>query len=508
MLNLIDSYLSKITMYRLILYYLTAIWIVALILSAFKILPFGPLALIISTLVLIAVSLAFNQIFSVSLKVQPNVESVYITALILAFIISPVQTGSLTTNFGFLFWAGALAMASKYIVTFRNKHIFNPVAFSVAVTALTINQSASWWVGTAWMFGFVLVGGFLIIRKVQRTASVLAFTIVTLLTSVVLTLSHTNFMSTTYNTMMISPLVFFVAVMFTEPLTMPPTRNKQIIYGILVGILFAPQFHIGSFSATPEIALLIGNVLSFFISPKGRAILTVKEIKEAGAGIYDFIFTPDKTFPYKPGQFMEWNLGQESPDNRGNRRYLTLASSPTEDTVRIGVKFYEKPSTFKTKLISMKPGDIISASQLAGDFVLPEDKTKKLVFVAGGIGITPFRSMLKYLVDKNEKRLVTVLYSCPTVAEIAYRDVLEQSAKKIGARIVITLTNKSQIPPDWQGCLGYITPEMIIKEIPDFKDRVFYISGPHSMVCATENVLKSMNVSSSHIKTDFFPGLA
>jgi ferredoxin-NADP reductase len=508
MLNLIDSYLSKVTMYRLILYYLTAIWIVALILSAFKILPFAPLALIVSTLVLVATCLAFNRIFASVLRVQANVESVYITAFILAFIISPVQTGSLAANFGFLFWAGALAMASKYIVTFRNKHIFNPVAFSVAVTALTIGQYASWWVGTAWMFGFVLAGGFLIIRKVQRTGSVLALTAATLITSIALTFPRVSISSTIYNTLMISPMVFFVAVMFTEPLTMPPTRNKQIIYGVLVGILFAPQVHFGSISLTPELALLIGNLLSFFMSPKGRAILTVKEIKEAGAGIYDFIFIPDKQFPYKPGQFMEWNLGHEAPDNRGNRRYLTLASSPTENTVRIGVKFYEKPSTFKTKLISMKPGDIISSSQLAGDFVLPEDPTKKLVFVAGGIGITPFRSMLKYLVDKNEKRSVTVLYSCPTVGEIAYRDVLEQSAKQIGAKIVITLTNKSQIPPDWQGCLGYITPEMITKEIPDFKDRVFYISGPHSMVCATENVLKSMKVPSSQIKTDFFPGLA
>ena len=505
MLNLIDSRLSKVTMYRLILYCLTAMWVAALVLSIFKLLPFGPLALIVSSLVLVATSLAFNQIFAAVLKVQVNIESDYITALILAFIISPVQTGGITSNFGFLFWAGAIAMASKYIITFRNKHIFNPVAFAVVITSLTISGYASWWVGTLWMLPFVLLGGFMIVRKVQRTIPVLVLIATTILMSIILTFSDVSVWSTIYNALITSPLIFFTAIMFTEPLTMPPTRNKQIIYAVLVGLLFTPQLHFGNFAFTPELTLLAGNIFSFFLSPKGRAMLTVKEIKEAGAGIYDFI--PDKKFDYRPGQFMEWNLGHESPDNRGNRRYLTLASSPTEDTVRIGVRFYEKPSTFKNKLISMKPGDILSASQLAGDFVLPENPDKKLVFVAGGIGVTPFRSMLKYLVDKNEKRSVTVLYSCPTKEEVAYKDVLDEAAQKIGVNVVITLTKQDSLPPDWQGCTGYITSDMISKAIPDFKERIFYISGPHSMVCGTENVLRSMGISSFQIKTDFFPGL-
>ncbi len=508
MLNRIDAYLGKITMYRMVLYYTIALLVVALIRSFFGIMPFAPLALIVSTAVLLAVCWTFNQVFSAVFRAQTNMESVYITALILALIINPAPMSQLTSNFGLLFWAGAWAMASKYIVAFRNKHIFNPVAFGVAITALTIGQSASWWIGSPSMLPFVLIGGFLVIRKVQRTDSSLVLMLVAIATSVALSYPKTAILTTISNVFMISPLVFFVAAMFTEPLTMPPTRNRQLIYAALVGLLFSPQFHIGSFYPSPEIALLIGNLLSFILSPKGRMILTLKETKVAGAGIYDFVFEPDRTFPYKPGQYMEWTLGHEKPDNRGNRRYLTIASSPTETDIRMGVKFYDKPSTFKTKLKSMKVGDTLTAAQLAGDFVLPEDATKKLVFVAGGIGVTPFRSMLKYLVDRDEKRSVAVLYSCQTTDEIAYQDIMDQAEKQLGANIIITLTNKEKCPPNWKGCVGYVSAQMITEKIPDYKERTFYISGPHVMVSATEKILKGLGIPSSQIKTDFFPGLA
>jgi len=508
MLNRIDAYLGKITMYRVVLYYTLYLLVAALLRSFFGIMPFAPLALLVSTAVLLAVCWAFNTVFSAVFRAQTNMESVYITALILALIINPAPMAQLTSNFGLLFWAGAWAMASKYIVAFRNKHLFNPVAFGVAITALTLGQSASWWVGSPSMFPFVLIGGFLVIRKVQRTDSSLILMFVTIATSVALTYPKTAILTTVSNVFMVSPLVFFIAAMFTEPLTMPPTRNRQFIYAALIGVFLSPQFHIGSFYPSPEMALLIGNLASFILSPKGRMILTLKEAKEAGAGIYDFVFSPDRSFPYRPGQFMEWTLGHEHPDNRGNRRYLTLASSPTENDIRMGVKFYEKPSSFKTKLLSMKVGDTLTASQLAGDFTLPEDANQKLVFVAGGIGITPFRSMMKYMIDKGEKRSVAMIYSCQTTEEIAYRDIMDQAEKKLGANIIITLTDKDKCPIDWKGCRGFVSAEMITEKIPDYKERTFYISGPHTMVCATEDLLKKLELPGSQIKTDFFPGLA
>lgn len=156
----------------------------------------------------------------------------------------------------------------------------------------------------------------------------------------------------------------------------------------------------------------------------------------------------------------------------------------------------------------MIKGDTVIASQLAGEFVLPHDTNKKMAFIAGGIGITPFRSMVQYLIDKGEKRPVTVLYSNRTASEIAYRDVFDRAERELGVKTVYTLTDTKNIPKDWDGHAGHINEAMVAKEIPDYKERTFYISGPRSMVVACEKVLGGMGIKKSRIKTDFFPGFA
>jgi ferredoxin-NADP reductase len=124
----------------------------------------------------------------------------------------------------------------------------------------------------------------------------------------------------------------------------------------------------------------------------------------------------------------------------------------------------------------MRPGNEIVASQLAGEFVLPAAKREKLVFMAGGIGITPFRSMIRYLLDHEEERPITVLYSNKTAPEIVYADVLEEARRRLGIKTVYTLTDASSVPPDWQGGTGRFDGEMIAKTVPDYSERTFYQS--------------------------------
>ncbi len=507
-MRLIDGVLNKITMYRLVLYYLAFLLFAALVLSTFGILPFTPLALLFSTVVLVVVSMAVNYIFARVFKVQTNVESAYITALILALIIYPPQAANIFSNFGFLFWAAALAMASKYIIAIKGKHLFNPAAVAVAITAVVLGRYASWWVGSASMLAFVAIGGFLVIRKVQRGDAVMSFLVVALTTIVAFTFITTNPFSSIYQVVLDSPLIFFAAVMLTEPLTMPPTKSRQVWYAAIVGFAFAPQVHIGSYYFSPETALLLGNLFSYFVSPKGKYVMKLKSKEQVANGVYHFTFTPDRKLDFQPGQYMEWPLGHEHPDSRGNRRYFTIASSPTEKTAMLGVKFYKHSSSFKKKLLSMRPGDTIVAAQLAGGFVLPRDPKKKLVFIAGGIGITPFRSMLKYLADRGEEREVAVIYSSASMQEIAYYDVFKEAAQKIGVNTVFTFTDKTKIDPSWKGHTGYVDAEMIAQVVPDYKERIFYVSGPNALVDASKRVLSGMGVPNSQIKTDFFPGLA
>jgi ferredoxin-NADP reductase len=294
--------------------------------------------------------------------------------------------------------------------------------------------------------------------------------------------------------------------MLTEPLTSPPTKTLRILYGVLTGFLFAPFVHIGSIYFTPELALVFGNIFVYFVSPKEKLILKLKELKEVGKDTFDFIFAPDRKFSFVPGQYMEWTLGHKNTDNRGNRRYFTLASSPTEKDIRMGVRFYPESSSFKNELKALKPGDTIVAGSRAGDFTLPKNKSKKLVFVAGGIGITPFRSMIKYLVDYNEKRDIVLFYSNKKIEDVAYTEVFDGAYEKLGIRTVYTLTDKTVAPVLWRGELGHIDANMIRRNVPGFLDRTYYISGPNTMVKTFKNTLVKMGIEKSQIITDFFPG--
>ena len=480
-------------MYRLVLYVLIGLIGTAAILAYFHQLSFSPLALLLSTAFLVVMCWAANWLLAVIFEVPINVELVYITALILALIIDPAKSPS---DLQFLGWAAILAMSSKYVISLYNKHLFNPAAIAVVITAFTLGESASWWVGTASMLPAVLIGGFLIVRKLREERIVGIFIVTSpvfiCIVSIVQGLALTKELQ---QLLVESPLFFFVAIMFTEPLTMPPTKKLRDIYAIIVGILFVPQMHIGPIYSTPELALVLGNLYSYIVSPKHKVMLKLRRKSKIAANIVDFVFKPSHQLAFVPGQYMEFTLAHPQPDSRGNRRYFTLASSPTEENLRLGVRFYPEGSSYKRNLYWLDNRTIMLAGQVAGDFTLPRDPDQKLVFIAGGIGITPFRSMLKYLVDMKEPRDIVLFYANKTVDEIAYTDVLTQARVLPGIRVFYTLTDTETIPHNWRGLTGRINATMIRKLVPDFQNRTFYVSGPPDMVRATERMLKDMQVS-------------
>lgn len=497
-------------MYRLVLYCLMVLLLCAVILGLLGIIPYSPLSLVLSTIYITFFCWVTNVIFSKVFKAPTNTESLYITALILVFLISPIDSFGDTHFYSIAFWASVFAMASKYVLALQKKHIFNPAAISVVLTSIVLGLSATWWIGTTWMIVPVIVCGLLMARKVDRIDFVIAFFVASI---AVVVLPHISgglgeFWLVLKQFIFFSPTIFFASIMLTEPLTTPPNKRWRIAYGTLVGLLFSPAIHMGAFYSTPELALIVGNVFSYIVSPKEKLLLKLKEKIKIASDTYDFVFAKAQKFSFQAGQYLEWTLAHKSPDTRGNRRYFTITSSPTEENIRIGVKFYPEGSSFKKKLMSLDAGDTIVASQRAGEFVLPKDKNKKLVFISGGIGITPFRSIAKYLLDVNEKRDIVHFYSNRTLEDIAYSDVLDMTHEKLGIQTVYTLTDKETAPTTWLGEKGFVDRAMIEKYVPDFKERIFYISGPHSMVTTFGKLLSSMGVKGSQIKEDFFPGYA
>lgn len=502
----IDAFLNKTTMFRLLTYYLCALLFGAAVLSGFGVMRYDVIDMLFSSAFLVAVSWLTNLILARIWHVPFNIESSIITGLILSLIITPDKPD---TQFFFLMWSAILAVASKYLLAVRGKHIFNPAAFGVAMTAMFIGQGATWWVaGNLALLPIVLVGGVLVVRKIHRLDLVLTYLVAAILSSVFFKLADpAAAWSTIQTTVLHTSLLFFAFVMLTEPLTTPPRRSERIIYAVLVGVLSAPWVHVGDVYFTPELALLSGNIISFALSPKWKSLLHFEQARKIAADTYEFTFS-GKTPRFTPGQYAEFTIHADKADDRGNRRYFTFASSPTEEGVCLGIKFYPEPSTFKAKLARFTSESALLAGSIAGDFVMPRDTRKKLVFIAGGIGVTPFRSMIKYLVDTKEKRDIVLFYSNKTEPEIAYRDVFaEAEAAGLGIRVVYTLTDKTP-NPTWRGERGYVDAAMIARHVPDYKERYFYVSGPHSMVDAFSKTLHQLGVRRTRLKKDFFPGFA
>ena len=119
-------------------------------------------------------------------------------------------------------------------------------------------------------------------------------------------LTHAAFdpVSTIQKALLHTPLFFFASIMITKPLTTPPTRRWRMIYGALVGALFSPFIAIAGVSSSPELALLVGNVFSYIVSPKGKRVLTLQKKEAVGKDIYNFIFTPDKKLSFRLGNIL------------------------------------------------------------------------------------------------------------------------------------------------------------------------------------------------------------
>ena len=489
-------------MYRLVLYYLLVLFVAALFYSISGVLPHSPNALLWSVLVLMLSAWLVNELFAWAFGAVTNIESVFITPLILVLILPPVMFSDFTGSVALAVIA-AWAMASKYLLAIGKKHLFNPAALAVVLSTYLIGVTPNWWVaGNIPLLPFIFIGGIMVVHKLRKSDLVFAFGAAV---AAVVAFTSPNPVSGVQALFLHSSLFFFAFVMLTEPLTMPPTRMLRIAYGVLVGVLFAPATHFGSLYFSPELALIAGNLFVYFASPKGRYMLSFVERRPLASGIYEYLFRSDRPLRFKPGQYLEWTLGSVPSDARGNRRFFTIASAPEDALVALGVRFYDKPSGFKRTLAELPVGAQISVASLAGDFTMPKDTKKKLAFLAGGIGVTPFASQARHSVATGESRDAVLLYSSKTAPEIAYQDVFANAAR-VGWRTVYALSDEVPTLPGSHH--GFIDAELIKREVPDYPERLFYISGPPGMVNAMKRMLLDIGVSRFNIKTDFFPGLA
>lgn len=229
-------------------------------------------------------------------------------------------------------------------------------------------------------------------------------------------------------------------------------------------------------------------------------LVKLYRIENSAKNIKTLWFAPEKSLDYTAGQFVEIYLPHENADDRGQKRWFTLSSSPTEELISITTKLpVERISSFKKTLLELKKGDSVLISEPMGDFVLPKDSERPLLFVAGGIGITPMRSMIKWLIDNDEKRNIVLVYGAKNENELVFIELFEN----FGIKPEIVLTNSADSS---HGQSGPISGQLVQKLSHHTPEQLLYISGPEPFTEKLEKELLNAGVSKENLVLDFFPG--
>lgn len=210
-----------------------------------------------------------------------------------------------------------------------------------------------------------------------------------------------------------------------------------------------------------------------------------------------FVFETEKEVTYEPGQYFYLTLPKlEYPDPRGETRHFTISYSPTESkNLQITTRIREE-SGFKKTLDSLPIGTVVDLEGPTGTFILDENEPGPHVFIAGGIGITPFRSFIKYAIDKGLKTQMHLIYS-NSDSDFVFKNELEAWDKE-NENIKVDFIDSSKV--------GHLNEDLLRKLVSDVNAPTYWIVGPPPMVDAVEKILDEMKVSGDKIRTEKFTG--
>lgn len=219
----------------------------------------------------------------------------------------------------------------------------------------------------------------------------------------------------------------------------------------------------------------------------------LESIEKHSQTTYTFWFKLPQPLDYTAGQFVEIFLPHEA-DERGTHRWFTLSSSPSESLIAITTRNVPQQSSFKHRLFSLRPGDVVNVSQAMGDFVLPIQKSIPIIFLVRGIGITPVRSMLKYLQDSGENRPVSIIYSVKHAEDALFLDLIKSASMDLETIELPSLTDTD------------LPVQKTLQEIEKNPNARLYLSGPEQFVEKAYGELLANGLKASAIVTDYFHG--
>jgi glycine betaine catabolism B len=294
----------------------------------------------------------------------------------------------------------------------------------------------------------------------------------------------------------------------TGEVTSPPASEPEPAYEVKVddnNILIKTQ---GKRKSPPQIELSLlekdkiegTDVTSFKFS---------KQNAQWGEG------AEDKTpLNYMAGQFAFFDIGGVYNDPKGPIRHFTISSSPTENFIMLSTRIRDSP--YKKRLSTLEEGAKVKVRGPEGEFVLHQDYSKPAVFLSGGIGVTPFRSMIKYATDKQLPLKITMFDSNRNRDNILFKKEFDEwTNKNKNLKIIYTISedeqqqSSSSTANDWKGEYGRIDKAMILKYLDTniLNNSIFYICGPPSMLKAMQSLLQdNLEIPKERIKVEEFTG--
>lgn len=502
--------LDAVPMHVLVGSVLAAHVVLAAILSFAGVLTFDGVGILVSAAVAVVVSTVASLLFGRIGHRPAHLPSAAITGLIVSLIAAPPSMDAPTgiVDLAVVAAVCALAAAAKVLVVWRGRLVANPAAVGLVVAGVVLPVLTSgvgvelWWVAALPLLPLTVVGGALVVLRTRIVAPAVVLVVVGVALQTIAYASFTGDVGAAFvQAVGQSPVLFLAAFMFTEPITLPPLRRQRILVGALVGVLLAVPVlasvagipvGIGSFYPGPAIALVVGNVVAFLLGARRGTVLRLTGLERHG-DLVDLRFVAEPELAHRPGQWVELSLPHRS-DLRGERRVFSVASPPGSPEVRLGIRAAAPISSFKQHLLDMAPGDTVAVTRQGGDFT-PKPGVPRL-FVAAGIGVTPF---LSHLAAGDDDTVLVLLVRDGD--PVPFAAALAEAHARV---IIVTPTAPEGMPEQWQHESGRIDGDRLRALVPDVADRQVLVSGSSEQVGRLRRIAKA--AGARRVLVDAFAG--
>jgi ferredoxin-NADP reductase len=234
--------------------------------------------------------------------------------------------------------------------------------------------------------------------------------------------------------------------------------------------------------------------------------VTLQANKTLCAGTSAFYFAKPAGFEFEAGQFVNFTLlGPGHTDQDTNTRTLSIASAPHERNLMVAMRL--RTTAFKRTLNSLPLNTELLLQGPYGSLTLSQKGTRSAVLLAGGIGITPFRSLIWNATESLSRRRIFLFYSVRVPEEAAFLEELrEMEQYNLRYKFICTVTQPEKARMPWQGETGRISIEMLSKWIPDLRIPIYYLAGPSGMVTGVRQMLINSGISEDDIRAEEFAG--